>query len=330
MTKTKNDEYFRKVLTENDAVLAPLAGVTDAAFREICTLCGADMMYTEMVSAKGMVYSDKATKELLALSPLEKNTGVQIFGSEEHFLSEAVKRYLNDSPFMFIDINMGCPVKKIVSNKEGSALLADTKKLYSVAKSVVDASDKPVSAKIRLGVGNAELNYMENAKALEDAGIAMVALHARTREQMYSGKADWDSIARLKQNVSIPVIGNGDVFSSKDYLAMKEHTGCDGVMIARGALGNPFIFEDINATKQGLSYEYPSLSEKLAFSLKHFDVILKYKCERIACLEFRKLLCWYTKGTTGGAAVRRDVNRLSSPEVIREYVMRLIEENKPQ
>ncbi len=324
MTKTKQTDYFTSHLATNDLLLAPLAGVTDRAFREICLSQGADMMYTEMVSAKGMVYSDKATKELLELSPNEKNTGVQIFGCEEYFLSEAVKRYLNDTDFSFIDINMGCPVKKITSNGEGSALLSDTKKLYSVARSVVESSDKPVSAKIRLGINSEKLNYIDNSKALQDAGVQMIALHARTKDQMYSGKADWEAIARLKQSVSVPVVGNGDVFCAEDYKNMKSLTGCDGVMIARGALGNPFIFSQINALNRNEQYEYPSLSRKLSLALVHFETILKYKSERIACLEFRKHLCWYTKGTVGGAIVRRDVNKLGSVPLIKEYILELI------
>ena len=318
MTKTE-DNYFCKVFSECDAVLAPMAGVTDAAFRSICAEYGAKLMYTEMVSAKGMCYNNANTHFLLQIAPNETETGVQIFGSDEHFLSEAVKRFLNESDFKFIDINMGCPVKKVTSNGEGSALLADTKKLYSVAKAVKDASSKPVSAKIRTGTGG-KISCIDNAKALEDAGMYMIAIHGRTKEMMYSGKADYELIARTVECVDIPVIANGDVFCAEDYFKIKRETKAAAVMVARGAMGNPFIFREILSAQGGRTYAPPSEKERLDIALEHLSLLVKYKGEKIACREFRKQLCWYTKGMTGGAKIRRHVAELETVSGIEEFI----------
>ncbi len=319
MTKT-NDNYFTKLFKVNDLVLAPMAGVTDAAFRSICFEFGAGLMYTEMVSAKGMCYENANTHFLLELAPNENTTGVQIFGSDEHFMSEAVKRYLNESSFKFIDINMGCPVKKVTSNNEGSALLADTKKLYSVAKAVKEASTKPVSVKIRTGIDSSHISCVENAKALEDAGVDMIAVHGRTKEMMYSGKADYETISRVVESVNIPVVANGDVFSYEDYVKIKRETSACAVMIGRGAMGNPFIFREITSVKRGTGIPPASDEEKLATTLKHLSLLVEYKGEKVACREFRKQLCWYTKGMVGGAKLRHNVAELNTVNDITRFI----------
>lgn len=323
MTKT-DDNFFTTVLSQNDLVLAPMAGVTDSAYRKICKDHGCGIMYTEMVSAKGMYYKNANTNELLRLAPNEDLTGVQIFGSDEYFLSEAVKTYLNESEFKFIDINMGCPVKKVVGNFEGSALLRDTKKLYSVASAVVKASEKPVSVKIRIGFDSKNINCIENVKALEEAGVSMVAIHGRTREMFYSGNADYDIIAKAVEEVNIPIIANGDVFSADDYDKIKRHTKAMGVMVGRGAMGNPFIFDEIISHKKGIPYNPPSESEKLNLSLNHLKLMIEYKGEKTACCEFRKHLCWYTKGMTNGSKIRKASSTLTTYEEFYNLIQSLI------
>lgn len=323
MTKT-DDNFFTTVLSQNDLVLAPMAGVTDSAYRKICKDRGCGIMYTEMVSAKGMYYKNANTNELLRLSTNEDLTGVQIFGSDEYFLSEAVKTYLNESEFKFIDINMGCPVKKVVGNFEGSALLKDTKKLYSVASAVVKASEKPVSVKIRIGFDSQNINCVENAKALEEAGVSMVAIHGRTREMFYSGNADYDIIAKAVEEVNIPIIANGDVFSYDDYDRIKRHTKAMGVMVGRGAMGNPFIFDEIISHKKGIPYTPPSEREKLNLSLEHLRLMIEYKGEKTACCEFRKHLCWYTKGMTNGSKIRKASSTLTTYDEFYKLIQSLI------
>lgn len=313
MIKTK-DNYFSKTLEDNDACLAPLAGVTDLPFRLICQENGAGIMVTEMVSAKGLMYENKATNELLMLCEQEKDTGVQIFGSDAEVMSEAVKRYLNNTDFAFIDINMGCPVKKIISNGEGSALLSDYKTLYKVANAVVKASVKPVSAKIRIGINQRNINCIETAKLLEDAGVNAVTVHARTREQMYSGSADWEKIAEVVSAVDIPVIGNGDVNNVESYLKIKQLTLCHGVMIGRGAMGNPFIFKEIRDYHLKGSHQKVDDITKLDTALRHFRYLLEYKNEYTACTQFRKHLSWYTKGMAHSAKLRAQINSVKSKE----------------
>ena len=324
MTRTGTD-YFRRTLETNDVLLAPMAGVTDVAFRRMCLGRGALLMYTEMVSAKGLVYRNANTAFLLELGEGESSTGVQIFGSEEDFLSAAVRDHLNDTDFAFIDINMGCPVKKVVSNGEGSALLRDPKKVYSVAKSVVDASSKPVSAKIRTGFDEKSVNVTDNVKALEDAGVGMIAVHGRTREMFYTGRADRELIERAVAVSGVPVIANGDVSSYEDYVSMLSDTGAAGVMIGRAAMGNPFIFEEIAAKKSGASWVPPTAEEKLLAALQHLGLMKGYKDERTACCEFRKQLCWYTKGMSGGAAIRSAAAKLSDFSSFENYIGQLLE-----
>lgn len=324
MTRTGTD-YFRETLEKNDVLLAPMAGVTDVAFRRMCLGRGALLMYTEMVSAKGLVYKNRNTRFLLELDENENNTGVQIFGSDEQFLSAAVRDHLSDSGFAFIDINMGCPVKKVVGNGEGSALLKDPMKVYSVAKSVVDATEKPVSAKIRTGFDEKSINVTDNVKALCDAGVGMIAVHGRTREMFYSGRADRDLIAMAVEASGVPVAANGDVASFDDYISMKAETGASGVMIGRAAMGNPFIFEEISCQKRAEAWVPPTASLRLEAALEHLSYMKGYKDERTACCEFRKQLCWYTKGMSGGASIRSAATKLSTFREFEDYIGELLE-----
>ena len=325
MKRTESIDYFWNLLKEDDVLLAPMAGVTDAAFRHICAGSGARVMFTEMVSAKGMVYGNKNTEKLIFLGPREDHTAVQIFGSDEAFLSRAVGEYLNGSAFAFIDINMGCPVKKVTSNGEGSALLRDTEKLYRAAKSVVDASDKPVSAKIRLGI-DGRINAAENVQALEEAGVGMVTVHGRTAEMYYSGHADYGQISLAVRSAKrIPVIANGDVSDYSGYLNIMTDTGAAGAMIGRAAMGNPFIFAEIAAAKRGEAYVPPTNAEKMAAALEHFEFLLEYKGEHTACSEFRRHFCYYTKGMPGGAALRSQVSSYEKAEQFTDLIRSLID-----
>lgn len=286
-------------------------------FRAICMEYGAGLMTTEMISAKGLYYNNEATKELMALHPDEKNTGIQIFGSESYALSEAVKRYCNDSAFSFIDINMGCPVKKIISNGDGSALLSDEKKMTEVAEAVVQSSDKPVSVKIRIGINDADINCVQTVRILQNCGVAAIAVHGRTRTQMYAGKANLDEIANAVSVAEIPIIGNGDVSDAASYLRMKE-TGCAGVMIGRAAMGNPFIFDELKQYKSTGTIVKIADREKLDTALRHFQNLLDFKNEYLACTEFRKHLSWYTKGMPNSAKLRGKINCIvSANEMIR-------------
>lgn len=322
MTKT-NDNYFKRILSENDLCLAPLAGVTDMPFRAICMEQGAGLMTTEMISAKGLYYNNAATKELMALHPDEKKTGIQIFGSEPYALSEAVKRYCNDSSFAFIDINMGCPVRKIISNGDGSALLSDEKKMAEVAEAVVQASVKPVSVKIRIGISASDINCARTVSVLQDCGVTAITVHGRTRTQMYAGKANLDEIAKAVSTAEIPIIGNGDVSDAASYLRMKE-TGCAGVMIGRAAMGNPFIFDELIQYKSTGTIVKIADREKLDTALRHFQYLLDFKNEYLACTEFRKHLSWYTKGMPNSAKLRHDINSVRQ----KEELFAIIEELK--
>ncbi|NLW70764.1 MAG: tRNA dihydrouridine synthase DusB [Eubacteriaceae bacterium] len=329
MTKTEHRDFFRDILSESNILLAPMAGVTDAAYRQICHKKGFRTMFTEMVSAKGMVYGNENTLYLTKLFPSETNTALQLFGCEAKYMARAIEEYVNKSDFAFLDINMGCPVRKIVGNGEGSALLRNPQKLYDLATALVKVSEKPVSAKIRLGI-DGKINASENAAALEEAGIGMITVHGRTREMFYSGKADYAQIAKVVGAVKIPVIANGDICDYESYKRALEETGAVGVMIGRAAMGNPFIISQITSQIAGEDYIQISAAEKLRTALEHFELLNEYKGEAIACNEFRKHLCYYTKGMPGGAAVRGKVSSLSTAEQFRDYINKLIGEFSEQ
>ena len=294
-------------------VLAPLAGITDGAFRRICFQMGAAMACSEMVSAKGLFYGDKKTGKLLEILPGEGPVGYQIFGHEPDIMAFAA-RELEKYDNAFLDINMGCPVPKIVKNHEGSYLMKDPDLCFDLVQACVKNTKKPVTVKIRAGWDTDHINAAEVAGACESAGAAAVAVHGRTREQYYSGKADWSVIAAVKRAVSrIPVIGNGDVMSRADGIRMMEETGCDLVMIGRGALGNPWIFDKDHEGR-------PSPEELKAVMLRHLTDTAELKGDHIAVLEMRKHVGWYLKGRPGAAAFRDQVNRIDDLEELKNAI----------
>lgn len=291
------------------ALLAPMAGFTDVGFRDICARYGAAITYTEMVSAKGMVYGNEKTRELLATTDNERITAAQIFGNDPSILADAVSRP-ELGKFDIIDINMGCPVPKIVKNGEGSALLKNPDLGYEIIKSVVKATDKPVTVKMRIGFKANEFNAIPLAQAVEAGGAAAIAVHGRTREQYYSGDADWNAIGRVKESVSIPVIANGDVNSFADYKRILDVTGADGVMIGRSALGQPWIFEAI-AKQQDNSTCRRDIRECI---LEQINVLKNFYSDRYIYSNMKKHICYYARGIVGVKSVRDAVCRVESVE----------------
>lgn len=313
--------------------LAPLAGVSDRAFREVCRAEGAEYTVSEMVSAKALCYEQKSRKALRT-APLasvfayEMPMAVQLFGSEPEFLAEAAKmieeRSYNGCPSdtapAAIDINMGCPVHKVVANGEGSALMKNPQLAAEIVHAVTRAVKIPVTVKIRTGWDKESKNATEMAKRLEDAGAALIAVHGRTREDMYAPGVDLDSIRAVKDSVSVPVVGNGDIYSAADALNMIKETNCDGIMIARGALGNPFLFAEIRAALEGKDYNAPGFEERFATALSQVERMIEEKGERIAIAEARKHLSWYIKGAKGAAGARVEINRAETLEDMKKIL----------
>ena len=301
---------------DNKVFLSPMAGVTDLPFRLICKEQDCGMLYTEMVNAKALCYDDQNTKKMLKIEEEEHPVAIQIFGSDPEYMGGAAK-ILNSYPNEILDINMGCPAPKVVKNGDGSALLKNPELAAKVLRSVVDTSEKPVTLKIRKGWDDTCINAVEIAKIAQDCGISAIAVHGRTREQYYSGKADWDIIKEVKQNVSIPVIGNGDVFEVEDAINMLNKTNCDAIMIGRGAQGNPWIFKRINHYMQtGEILPGPTLEEKIDTAMKHLKLAVQEHGEYVAVREMRKHIAWYLKGLRNSARVRDEINKIESYEEV--------------
>ncbi len=315
------------VKLDSPFVFGPMAGITDAPMRRLTRRLGASLCYTEMVSSKGLWYNDEKTWRLLYLYDDEGPTAVQLFGHEPEIMAAACEK-IRDLKNEVVDINMGCPVPKVFKNGDGSAMMLDPDQAGRVVEACVKAAGKPVTVKIRLGVDDEHINCVEMAKVLEQAGAAAVALHARTREQFYSGEADWDRIAEVKDAVKIPVIGNGDVKSADDALRMMKETGCDYVMVARAALGDPWIFRELNAAWSGAEPpEKPSLEDKKVLMLEQLSDMCELKGEYAAVREMRKVVGWYIKGLPGSAAVRGAVNQIDDVGDMKALIMGIMKKS---
>ncbi|MBO4998850.1 MAG: tRNA dihydrouridine synthase DusB [Lachnospira sp.] len=305
---------------KNNLFLAPMAGVTDLPFRKLCKEQGVGMVYTEMVSAKAIYYNNKNTRSLLEIDETEHPVAVQLFGSEPELMGEMALR-IEEYGFDVFDINMGCPVPKVVNNGEGSALMKNPKLAEEIVAAMVKRVHKPVTVKLRAGFDKEHINAPEVAKAVEAGGAAAVCVHGRTREQYYAGHADWDVIRSVKEAVNIPVIGNGDILTARDALAMKEQTGCDGFMVGRGAKGNPWIFRDIlTALETGVQPERPSVEEIVNMIRRQFQLMIAYKGEFTAVREMRKHISWYTAGYPASAKLRGELMKLESYVEVEELL----------
>ncbi len=308
---------------ENNIILAPMAGVTDLPFRLLCKEQGAGLVCMEMISAKAVLYKNKNTEPLLEIHPDEGPVSLQLFGSDAKIMAQIAKQ-LEMRPFSILDINMGCPMPKIVNNGEGSALMKNPKLAGEIVSEVAHAIDKPVTVKIRSGFDKEHINAVEMAKVIEDAGAAAVAVHARTREQLYAGEADWDIIARVKEAVSIPVIGNGDITDGESAWKMLNHTKCDGIMIGRASRGNPWIFARVkNFLENGKVMPAPDKEEIKLMMKRHARLMLECKGEYTGIREMRKHISWYTAGMPGSAKMRQEINSVENFTALEELIEKI-------
>lgn len=296
-----------------------MAGITDRAFRQICRENGADVLVTEMVSSRGIYYKDKKTKELLTFSDAEQPIGIQLFGNEPDIMAYAVKVAEEYSP-KFIDVNMGCPMPKIVNNGDGSALMKNPILAGKVVEAMVKATDLPITVKFRAGYTAETINAVEFAKVMENSGASAITVHPRTREQLYTGKADHTVTAAVKEAVKIPVIANGDIFTPEDAKNVMENTKCDDIMIARGTYGNPFIFTQIKDYLETGTYKEITVEEKLKTALRQLELMCEFKPERQAVPEARKHMAWYLKGLYGGAKLKNKIFEAATKQDIAEIL----------
>ncbi len=307
---------------ENNVFLAPMAGVTDKAYRIICREMGAGLVFTEMISSKGLYYEDKNTKELTSVDQKERPVAIQIFGSDPNIIGKVIEKHINPRKDIdILDINMGCPAPKIVKNGDGSALLKNPFLVRKILKIAVETSTKPVTIKTRIGWDFNNINGIEIAKIAEEEGVSAITVHGRTRDMFYSGKANWEYIKKIKNSVSIPVIGNGDIFEPIDAIRMMEYTNCDGVAIGRGAMGNPWIFNRIRLLIEGKKDIVPSDVEKIQIAIKHLKLVVNIKGEKIGVKEMRKHIAWYLKGMRNSNKIKNRINTIDTKDEMEKVLL---------